>query len=259
MRFVGSATSSITGSARKRAFRRRPITFCRILCVEAWWRNQRIGRMYGGHGSHSGRRGAPSLPRTKPSRQTIGGSRCALSGGSRDFASCTRTGRKTPRGTTPFWPYLAKQRWNGFMNEIAASVSREFTTRRLRLPLVSGSRRFILCCALSSVALLLAVTTRRDADQVPAHTPAPVARVLGASPGGRPQTSPSATTQVRNRFEPESWGDDRKPVAVVSGPTRPAFASPMWRFLLNGPVRPDIDLTHNQTYYGVMVTLPFGG
>ncbi|MGA2603344.1 MAG: hypothetical protein ABSG14_03870 [Verrucomicrobiia bacterium] len=145
------------------------------------------------------------------------------------------------------------------MNEIAASVSREFTTRRLRLPLVSGGRRFVLYCALGSVALLLAVTTRRDADQVPAHTPAPVNRVLVASPGDRPQSAPSATIQVRNRFEPESWGDDRKPVAVVSGPRRPAFAGPMWRFLLNEPVRPDIDFTHNQTYYGVMVTLPFGG
>jgi len=162
------------------------------------------------------------------------------------------------------------------MNEIAASVSREFTTRRLRFPLVSGGRRFILYCALGSVALLLAVTTGRDADQVPAQTPAPVARVLVASPGGRPQSSlsaidrdaaarramlrpASATTQVRNRFESGSWGDDRKPVTVVSGPRRPAFAGPMWRFLLNEPVRPDIDFTHNQTYYGVMVTLPFGG
>jgi hypothetical protein len=33
----------------------------------------------------------------------------------------------------------------------------------------------------------------------------------------------------------------------------------MWRFLLNEPVRPDIDLKHNASYYGVKVTLPLGG
>lgn len=41
-------------------------------------------------------------------------------------------------------------------------------------------------------------------------------------------------------------------------PPHRGFDGPMWRFLLNEPVRPDIDLSHNQTYYGVKVTLPFG-
>ncbi len=46
---------------------------------------------------------------------------------------------------------------------------------------------------------------------------------------------------------------------MVYDPGHRGFDGPMWRFLLNEPVRPDINFTHNQTYYGVMVTLPFGG
>ena len=46
---------------------------------------------------------------------------------------------------------------------------------------------------------------------------------------------------------------------MVRNPVRRGFYGPMWRFLLNEPVRPDIDFKHNQTYFGVMVTLPFGG
>lgn len=127
----------------------------------------------------------------------------------------------------------------------------------------------MLGCALASVTLLLTVTTSRDADRVPAQAPI-------TAPECRPRSSASAidrdaaarnamfrpalaATQLRNRFEPEPWGDDRAPVALASVRTPRAFSSPMWRFLLDGPVRPDIDLTHNQAYYGVMVTLPFGG
>jgi len=183
-----------------------------------------------------------------------GGSRCALSRDSRDFASCMRTGHKTPRRTSLLGPYLAKKRRNGFMNEIAPSVSRQSIPRLQRFPAVSAPHRLLLGCTLASVALLLAVTTRRDADRIPAPAP-----VLVASPESRPQSSPLSTAQVHNRFKPESWGDDRASVAVFSVPTHRAFSSPMWRLLLDGPVRPDIDLTHNQTYYGVMVTLPFGG
>ncbi|MGD0058814.1 MAG: hypothetical protein ABSD58_05290 [Verrucomicrobiia bacterium] len=72
----------------------------------------------------------------------------------------------------------------------------------------------------------------------------------------RPATD---TARVRNRFEPETAIDNPRQVAVLCVPTRRAFDGPMWRFLLNEPVQPDIDLTHNQTYYGVKVTLPFGG
>jgi hypothetical protein len=63
----------------------------------------------------------------------------------------------------------------------------------------------------------------------------------------------------RNRFEPETVVDSQRQVAVVCDPARQAFDGPMWRFLLNEPVQPDIDFSHNQTYYGVKVTLPFGG
>ena len=157
------------------------------------------------------------------------------------------------------------------MNEIAFSVSRQSIPRQQRFPIVSAPRRFALCCALGSVALLLAVTTRRDADHISTPAPAAVARVLVVPQSSRSAIDPdaaarkamfrpaSATAQVRNRFEPESWGEDRAPVAVISVPTRRAFSSPMWKLLLDGPIRPDIDLTHNQTYYGVVVTLPFGG
>jgi hypothetical protein len=126
------------------------------------------------------------------------------------------------------------------------------------------------------VAVLLALTTGRNADQVPAHAPARVVQVLVAPDGDGSPFSPSEiareaaarsamlrskmdTARVRNRFEPETAVDDRKQVVMVYNPTRRAFDGPMWRFLLNEPVRPDIDFTHNQTYYGVMVTPPFGG
>jgi hypothetical protein len=53
--------------------------------------------------------------------------------------------------------------------------------------------------------------------------------------------------------------DNRKSVTLVSVPTHPGFDGPMWRFLLNEPVQPDIDFTRNQTYFGLKVTLPLGG
>jgi hypothetical protein len=63
----------------------------------------------------------------------------------------------------------------------------------------------------------------------------------------------------RNRFEPETAVDDRRQVAVVCEAAHRGFDGPMWRFLLNEPVQPDIDLSRNKTYYGVKVSLPFGG
>jgi hypothetical protein len=125
-------------------------------------------------------------------------------------------------------------------------------------------------------AILLAVPTGRNADQVPAPAPTRIVRALVAPDSDRSPSSPSGiareavartammrskadTAGVRNRFEPESAVDDRRQVAVVRNPVRRGFYGPMWRFLLNEPVRPDIDFKHNQTYFGVMVTLPFGG
>ncbi|MGO9246691.1 MAG: hypothetical protein ACLPT4_15050 [Verrucomicrobiia bacterium] len=162
------------------------------------------------------------------------------------------------------------------MNEIAVSVSRQFDPPRLRLPVLRGNRRSILLCGLCAGAVLLAVPTGRNADQVPAPAPARVVRALGAPDGDGSPFSPSEITReaaarsammrsktdsagVRNRFEPETAGDGRRQVAVVCDPVRRGFDGPMWRFLLNEPVRPDIDLAHNQTYFGVTVTLPFGG
>lgn len=69
---------------------------------------------------------------------------------------------------------------------------------------------------------------------------------------------PAADT-ARNRFETQTTVNDRKPVTVVCEPAHHGFDGPMWRFLLNEPVQPDIDLSRNQTYYGVKVSLPFGG
>jgi len=180
-------------------------------------------------------------------------------------------------GQPTFWPYLAKKRWNGFINEIAVSVSRQPNPRRrANLPASSLRHRIILCCALSGVAWLLAVTTTRDAVWIPAPTrasvvcvpvvspekrptPASVVCVPVASPEKRPTSSPLSTAQVGNRFEPEYRIDDRAPLVLVSVPAHPAFSGPMWRFLLHGPVRPDIDRMHNPTYYGIVVTIPFGG
>ncbi|HVM61379.1 MAG TPA: hypothetical protein VMV72_10985 [Verrucomicrobiae bacterium] len=164
------------------------------------------------------------------------------------------------------------------MNEIAASVSRLPDAHGLCLPALGSHWRPIFCCTLSAVAVLLAVTTRRDADRLPVQALAPVVSVRAAPVARHPQPSPSAiapeaaarnailrpaapTISVRNRFEPEPSVDTPKPVPVVYAPSSRAFSGPMWRFLLNEPVRPDIDLTHthNQTYYGVKVTLPLGG
>jgi hypothetical protein len=162
------------------------------------------------------------------------------------------------------------------MNEIAVSVSRQLAPPRLRLPIFRGRQWSIFSRGLCAVAVLLALTTGRNADQVPAHAPARIVQVLVAPHGGGPPSSPSAiareaaarsairrpatdTARVRNRFEPETAVDDRKQVAMVYDPGHRGFDGPMWRFLLNEPVRPDINFTHNQTYYGVMVTLPFGG
>lgn len=109
-----------------------------------------------------------------------------------------------------------------------------------------------------------------------AAAPARIVRVLVAPHGGELPYSPSAmareaaarsamlrpatdTAGVRNRSESEAAIDNPKQVAVLCDPTRRGFDGPMWRFLLNEPVRPDIDFTHNQTYFGVTVTLPFGG
>jgi len=162
------------------------------------------------------------------------------------------------------------------MNEITVSVSRQLAPPQWRPPVVSGHRRSILLCGLCVAALLFAVSTGRNADQGPAPAPAHVIRVLVAPHGGGSPTSPATmareaaarsamlrpatdTARVRNRFEPETAIDNPRQVAVLCVPTRRAFDGPMWRFLLNEPVQPDIDLTHNQTYYGVKVTLPFGG
>jgi hypothetical protein len=162
------------------------------------------------------------------------------------------------------------------MNEIAVSDSRQFATPRLRLPIFRVNRRSILLCGLCAGALLLAVPTGRNGDQVPVQAPAGIVRVLVAPHGGELPSSPaviareaaarsammrSKTTEarVRNRFEPETAVDSPRPVAVVCDPARRGFDGPLWRFLLNEPVRPDIDLTRNQTYFGVTVTLPFGG
>jgi hypothetical protein len=162
------------------------------------------------------------------------------------------------------------------MNEIAVSISRPSATPQLRLPIFRVSHQSILLYGLCTVALLLAVTTGRNADQVPGPASARIKRVLVAANGNERPYSPSAmtreatgrsamlrskadTARIGNRFEPETAVDGRRPVAVVGDPTRRAFDGPMWRFLLNEPVRPDIDLTHNQTYFGVSVTLPFGG
>jgi hypothetical protein len=162
------------------------------------------------------------------------------------------------------------------MNEIAVSVSRQFDPPRWCFPVFHGKGRLILLCGLCAGAFLLAVPTGRNADQVPAPAPARVVRVLVAPDGDGSPFSPSEiareaaahtammrsktdTAGIRNRFEPETAGDGRRPVAVVCDPTRRGFDGPMWRFLLNEPVRPDIDFAHNQTYFGVTVTLPFGG
>ncbi|HTS17059.1 MAG TPA: hypothetical protein VMP11_05755 [Verrucomicrobiae bacterium] len=162
------------------------------------------------------------------------------------------------------------------MNEIAVSVSRLPDLPRLRLPVLGGHWRPILCCALGGLTMLLAVTTRRDADRLPVRTLIPAAIVHVAVPASHPQSSAAAMArdaaarsavlrtaagarQVRNRFESESSSDDQKQVPVVYNPSSRAFSGPMWKFLLQEPVRPDIDLTHNQTYYGVKVTLPLGG
>jgi len=162
------------------------------------------------------------------------------------------------------------------MNEIAVSDSRQFATPRLRLPVVSGHWRSVLLSAVCAGAVVLAVPTGRNADQVPAPAPARTVQVLVASHGGGPPHSPSEiarqaaarsallrpatdTARVRNRFEPETTVDSPRLVAELCAPTHRGFDGPMWRFLFNEPVRPDIDLTHNQTYYGVKVTLPFGG
>ena len=162
------------------------------------------------------------------------------------------------------------------MNEIAVSVSRQLTTPRLRLPIFRVHRRSILLSGMCAAALLLAVTTGRNADQVPAQAPARTVQVRVAPSGAGPAASPSEiareaaarsailrpatdTGRARNRFEPETAIDNRRQVAVVYDPVHRGFDGPMWRFLFNEPVRPDIDLTRNQTYFGVTVTLPFGG
>jgi hypothetical protein len=64
--------------------------------------------------------------------------------------------------------------------------------------------------------------------------------------------------QVRDRFELGSTVENRRELAMMSDTKHQAFDGPMWRFLLYEPVRPDIDLRRNQTYYGVKVTLLFG-
>ena len=162
------------------------------------------------------------------------------------------------------------------MNEIAVSVSRQFATPRWCFPAFHGKGRLILLCGLCAGAFLLAVPTGRNADQVPAPAPTRVVHVrrrarqrriaVLAIGDAREAAARSAmmrskvdTAGVRNGFEPESAVDDRRQVAVVCNPVRRGFDGPMWRFLLNEPVRPDIDLTHSQTYFGVTVTLPFGG
>ncbi len=162
------------------------------------------------------------------------------------------------------------------MNEIAVSVSRLPDTLRLRLPVFGVNGRLILLCGLSAVALLLvAKPTGRNGDQLPAQPPARVVRVLAAPHGDGSPYSPAEMAREaaarsallrpatdaargRNRFEPETAVDNQKPVAVVCEPAHRGFDGPMWRFLLNEPVQPDIDLSHNQTYYGVKVTLPLG-
>jgi len=146
------------------------------------------------------------------------------------------------------------------MNETAVSVSRQIGPRQQRCLVVSARHRLIRCCALAGAAVVLAVTTGRDADWIPAPTPASVGCLPVVSPKTPPPSSPLSTVQVGSRVEPEYRGDDRAPVVLVSVPAHPAFSSPMWRFLLDGPVRPAIiDVKRNTTYYGVVVTIPFGG
>ena len=135
----------------------------------------------------------------------------------------------------------------------------------------------ILLCGLCAVSLLLlAVPAGRKAGQLPAQPHARVVRVLVAPKGSGSPYSPSEMAReaaarsavlrpatdparARNRFEPETAVDGRKPVAVVCEPAHHGFDGPMWRFLLNEPVQPDVDFSRNQTYYGVKVTLPLGG
>lgn len=167
------------------------------------------------------------------------------------------------------------------MNEIAVSVSRLPDTLRLRLPVFGVNGQLILLCGLCAVSLLLlAVPAGRNGDQLPvqasAQAPTRVVRVLVAPTGGGSPYSASEMAREaaarsailrpatdaardRNRFEPETAVDDRRQVAVVCEAAHRGFDGPMWRFLLNEPVQPDIDLSRNKTYYGVKVSLPFGG
>jgi hypothetical protein len=64
--------------------------------------------------------------------------------------------------------------------------------------------------------------------------------------------------QVRDQFELGSTVENRRELAMVSDTTHRVFDGPIWKFLLYEPVRPDIDLRRNHTYYGVKVTLLFG-
>ncbi len=161
------------------------------------------------------------------------------------------------------------------MNEIAFAVSRQFAPSRLHPRVLRSHRPSILLRSLCVVVLLLATSTGRNTDRVPARARAQNVPVV-VRHSVEPHTSPSViareaaarsavlrpatdTARARNRFEPEPAVDGRRPVVVVCNPAHQAFSGPLWRFLLNEPVQPDIDFSHNQTYYGVKVTVPFGG
>jgi hypothetical protein len=161
------------------------------------------------------------------------------------------------------------------MNEMAFAVSRQSAPFRLHLRALRSHRWSIFLRSLCIVALLLAISTGRHADLVPARARTHNTPVV-ARHGGEPHPSPSViareaaarsamlrpatdTARARNRFEPEPVVDGRPGIVVVCNPTHQAFSGPLWRFLLNEPVQPDIDFSHNQTYYGVKVTVPFGG
>jgi hypothetical protein len=182
-----------------------------------------------------------------------------------------RTRHLTAVFESSFWKHL----WCGVTNKTALAVSRQFATPQLQLCVVGNRRHTISLIGLCVVALLLGESTARNTDQMPAPPPIRTVAVVSRT-ADKLRTPPALIAReaaarsavlrpaagiprAENRFEPALSVDSRHEVTLICNPQHQAFDGPMWRFLLNEPVRPDIDLKHNASYYGVKVTLPLGG